>query len=83
VRWTRSGRGLRAIITRRADSTGYRMVARKGATTRSAKCIAKRVKGVRRQVCTVKLGKGRWTVTASSRKGRKLTATARRAVRVR
>jgi hypothetical protein len=83
VRWTRSGRALRATITRRADSTGYRMVARKGATTRSARCIAKRVKGVRRQVCTVKLGKGRWTVTASSRKGRELTATARRAVRVR
>ena len=83
VRWTRSGRTVRATIVRRADSTGYRMVARKGKATKRARCIAKRVKGVRRQVCTVKLGRGTWAVTAVSRKGSTITARAHRTHRAR
>ena len=95
VRWTRSGRTLRATIVRRADSSGYRMHARKGAIIRKARCVAKRVKvtraaaraprvvRVRRQVCTVKLGPGRWKVTATARKGPAITARAQRTQRIR
>jgi hypothetical protein len=95
VRWTRSGRTLRATIIRRADSTGYRMQARRGSTVKKARCIAKRVtvtraRGkatrtvrVRRQVCTVRLGRGTWKVSAIARKGPAITATAARTHRVR
>jgi hypothetical protein len=72
AKWSRSGRSVRAIVTLFPAATGYRMIATrtKGtASTRKGRCVAARVKGVKRQRCTITLPKGTWTVALRAQKG--------------
>ena len=81
AKWSRTRRTVRAIVTPAATATGYRMsaVATKGkASTRKGRCVAAKVKGAKRQRCTITLPKGRWSVTVQGRKGPAVVAAATR-----
>ena len=81
AKWSRTRRTVRAIITPAAAVTSYRMsaVATKGkASTRKGRCVAAKVKGAKRQRCTITLPKGRWSVTVQGRKGPVVLAAATR-----
>jgi hypothetical protein len=81
AKWSRTGRMVRAIVTPAATATGYRMsaVTTKGkASTRKGRCVAARVKGAKRQRCTITLPKGSWSVTVQGRKGPAVVAAATR-----
>jgi hypothetical protein len=72
---------VRAIVTPATTATGYRMsaVTTKGkASTRKGRCVAAKVKGAKRQRCTITLPKGSWSVTVQGRKGPAVVAAATR-----
>lgn len=48
------------------------------ASTRKGRCVAAKVKGAKRQRCTITLPKGRWSVTVQGRKGPAVVAAATR-----
>ena len=81
AKWSRTGRMVRAIVTPATTATGYRMsaVTTKGkASTRKGRCVAAKVKGAKRQRCTITLPKGSWSVTVQGRKGPAVVAAATR-----
>ncbi len=48
------------------------------ASTRKGRCVAAKVKGAKRQRCTITVPKGSWSVTVQGRKGPVVLAAATR-----